>query len=153
MATRQRGIAAKNDRSFDRETVRRNATEPSGRAPWSWKTFFARSRPMMLTSSMDASPLVAGFDNHDLGTRCRRRGVHPIGVGSERRSARQLVNLLRKKGSNSDADSTNLCIALIPCPDQSQTGASTSSNVSQTQYCKPIDTGVHLILGRLDFQI
>lgn len=29
---------------------------------------------------MDASPFVAVFDNHDLGTRCRRRGVHPIGV-------------------------------------------------------------------------
>lgn len=26
------------------------------------------------------SPLVAVVDNHDLGTRCRRRGVHPIGV-------------------------------------------------------------------------
>jgi Zinc-binding dehydrogenase/Alcohol dehydrogenase GroES-like domain len=75
-------IAAKNDRSFARESVRRKATDPSDRVPWSWNTFFARSSPMMLTSSMDASLFVAIFDNHDLGTRCRRRGVHPIGVYS-----------------------------------------------------------------------
>ena len=47
---------------------------------------------------MDASPLVAVLNTTTLAHRCRRRGVHPIGVGSEDRSARQLVDLSEKGG-------------------------------------------------------
>jgi hypothetical protein len=47
---------------------------------------------------MDASPLVAVLNTTTLAHRCRRRGVHPIGVGSEDRSARQLVELSEKGG-------------------------------------------------------
>jgi Replication protein C N-terminal domain len=36
------------------------------------------------------------------------------------------------------SETSNPCIALIPSPNQSQTGASISSNMSQTPFCSPI---------------
>ena len=53
--TVQGAWAAKNVRTWCRRSLRRNRTAPDASAPWTWKTLFARSIPIVLTSSIDAS--------------------------------------------------------------------------------------------------
>src|ERR1051325_11255103 len=78
MATTQRGCSAKKPRTFSRESFLRNPTPPSARAPCAWKDRFARSRPIMLTFSMDALSVRGMRKHHHLGTsRCRQEG-HPL---------------------------------------------------------------------------
>src|SRR4028118_1880587 len=55
MATVQGGWAAKKERTWLRRSFLRTPTAPEASAPWSWKTLFARSMPIVLTSPMDAS--------------------------------------------------------------------------------------------------
>src|SRR4051812_33626394 len=55
MATVQGGWAAKNGRTWLRRSLLRNTTAPEVSAPWTWKTLFARSKPIVLTCPMDAS--------------------------------------------------------------------------------------------------
>src|SRR3954454_24714138 len=81
MATMQRGCSAKKPRTFSRESFLRNPTPPSARAPCAWKDRFARSRPIMLTFSMDALSVRGMQKHHHLGTRdAVRRGIHSIKV-------------------------------------------------------------------------
>src|SRR3954469_13426642 len=78
MATMQRGCSAKKPRTFSRESFLRNPTPPSARAPCAWKDRLARSRPIMLTFSMDALSVRGLRNHHHLGTsRCRQEG-HPL---------------------------------------------------------------------------
>src|SRR3954468_10160153 len=79
MATMQRGCSAKKPRTFSRERFLRKPTPPSARAPCAWKDRFARSRPIMLTFSMDASPFVGCENITTLAHRdAVRRGIHSI---------------------------------------------------------------------------
>src|SRR5215207_694846 len=55
MATRQRGWPAKNVSTCSRLSFLRNTTAPDALAPCAWNTCLARSKPIVLTSSMDAS--------------------------------------------------------------------------------------------------
>src|SRR4051812_37404943 len=78
MATMQRGCSAKKPRTFSRESFLRKPTPPSAKAPCAWKDRFARSRPIMLTLSMDALSVRGMRKHHHLGTsRCRQEG-HPL---------------------------------------------------------------------------
>src|SRR4051812_39509444 len=78
MATMQRGCSAKKPRTFSRESVLRKPTPPSARAPCAWKDRFARSRPMMLTLSMDALSVRGMRKHHHLGTSRCRQEEHPL---------------------------------------------------------------------------
>src|SRR3954468_11248120 len=42
-------------RTWLRRSLLRNTTAPEASAPWTWKTLFARSKPIVLTCPMDAS--------------------------------------------------------------------------------------------------
>ena len=55
MATRQRGWPARKVSTCSRRSLLRNTTAPDALAPCAWNTCLARSRPMVLTSSTDAS--------------------------------------------------------------------------------------------------
>src|SRR3954451_6390199 len=78
-ATMQRGCSAKKPRTFSRESFLRNPMPPSTRAPCAWKDRLARSRPIMLTFSMDASPFVGCENITTLAHRdAVRRGIHSI---------------------------------------------------------------------------
>jgi hypothetical protein len=50
IATKHFGTEAKNDSTFARDIFLRNEVDPSARAPCAWKTFFAKSSPMMLSA-------------------------------------------------------------------------------------------------------
>jgi len=56
IATWHRGCNARKPNSIPRVSFLRNATYPTGGAPWSWKPCFARSIPMMWTCSMGNPP-------------------------------------------------------------------------------------------------
>lgn len=76
MATTQLGCWAKNTSSCPRESFLRNTTDPSARAPCNWKTHFARSMPMMVTSDRDVLSVCDGFNTHHIGIlRCRQEGA------------------------------------------------------------------------------
>src|SRR4051812_7249604 len=88
IATMQRGCSAKKPRTFSRESFLRNPMPPSTRAPCAWKDRLARSRPMMLTFSMDASPFVGCENITTLAHRdAVRRGIHSITRPWPRRGA------------------------------------------------------------------
>src|SRR5262249_9431576 len=57
MATTARGCPARKLSSCARDTFLHNIGRPSAVAPCSWKARFAKSIPMILAFSMDASPL------------------------------------------------------------------------------------------------
>src|SRR5919205_2190079 len=75
MATRQRGWAAKKASTWSRRSLLRNTTAPVALAPCAWNTCLARSRPIVLTSSTDAS--LSGPQHHHLGTSMPSRGRPP----------------------------------------------------------------------------
>src|SRR3954447_12384940 len=76
MATRQRGWPAKNVSTCSRLSFLRNTTAPDTLAPCAWNTCLARSRPMVLTSSTDAS-LRWSSNTTTLARRCRRGASTP----------------------------------------------------------------------------
>src|SRR4051812_19638515 len=95
MATMQRGCSAKKPRTFSRESFLRNPTPPSARAPCAWKDRFARSRPIMLTLSMDALSVRGMRNHHHLGTsRCRQEG-HPLHHLSPAAGRRRRIRLAK----------------------------------------------------------
>lgn len=58
-----------NRANCSRDSFLRKTTAPSAAAPCSWNTFFARSTPMMLTSSMDALSFSSCFDTTSMAHR------------------------------------------------------------------------------------
>lgn len=92
--TRQGSCRAMNAGNCFRVSVLRNRTSPVRRAPWSWKTVYARSTPIIISFISPLSPL-RSLHHHNLGTlRCRqgraattpsvsvRASGRPISVGS-----------------------------------------------------------------------
>jgi hypothetical protein len=59
-----RSFCAKNAANCSRVSSLRNATEPSLRASCSWKTHFARSTPIIVTSDLRAPSVCDGFNTH-----------------------------------------------------------------------------------------
>ena len=57
MPIRHGGSFSKNGKTRDRRSWRRITTVPSSSTPWTWKTFFARSRPIVVTSILGGSPI------------------------------------------------------------------------------------------------
>ena len=56
----------------DRESFLRNCTCPVIEAPWSWKTRFAKSTPIIVSFVTVAVPSACGSEHHLFGTlRCR----------------------------------------------------------------------------------
>jgi len=49
------GWPAKNSRTFSRGSFLRNTTTPASSVPCAWKTFFAKSKPMVVAFRRDAS--------------------------------------------------------------------------------------------------
>src|SRR5215204_7721005 len=76
MATRQRGWPAKNVSTCSRLSFLRNTTAPDTLAPCAWNTCLARSRPIVLTSSTDAS-LRWSSNTTTLARRCCRGASTP----------------------------------------------------------------------------
>src|ERR671911_2332177 len=81
MATKHLGCPAKNASSCPRRSFLRKTTAPDGSAPCAWKTAFARSRPIVLTSPTDASFAVV-CSTPPLWHLDAVGGVHTIGSGS-----------------------------------------------------------------------
>lgn len=91
------------------------------------KDVLRQIEPMMLTSSVDASPLVAVLSPTTLAHRCRRTGVHPIGVQSASIDTRLY---LRERGRETPPrHSTFCCKARAPGP----TGRGESERRSREQ--------------------
>jgi hypothetical protein len=67
MPTKQGFSPAKKVCTWPRRSRFLSTTLPSAVMPWTWKTCLARSRPIVVISMTDGSPLVT-FDSHQLGT-------------------------------------------------------------------------------------
>src|SRR5918995_229706 len=81
MATKHLGCPAKNASSCPRRSFLRKTTAPDGSAPCAWKTAFARSRPIVLTSPTDASFAVV-CSTPPLWHLDAVGGVHTIALGN-----------------------------------------------------------------------
>lgn len=76
MATVQGGCAAKKSSTFARLSRFEKTPRPRESEPCAWNTFFAISRPIVVTSGTDASlRMVATLHS---GTAMPSGGVHPI---------------------------------------------------------------------------
>src|SRR4029453_626780 len=60
---------------------RRTTVSPAASTPCTWKTFFARSKPIVLASLMDGSRPLVSLTTQTLAHRCREGAIHPIRLG------------------------------------------------------------------------